>query len=229
MLSCSSGAPSAACGDACLVEPVLEDRGDGGVGQRADLDRAGADRLGAGGIDAAEQAQHAEAGAKALLRMRPAGQHGEDQRLGVGADVARLALEALGRPFGITPVRARHVLGQGAVPRAAVAARMGGDALAAVEHLDGARGGAGVDLLADQRVRHRVEEARRPRRGSRCRRGRDAIRHTRSRLGQWLHRRPLDRLEQLAAARRPGGASRGRSSARRLRRSRRCIRPRRRT
>jgi hypothetical protein len=30
----------------------------------------------------------------------------------------------------------------------------------AVEHLDGARGGAGIDLFADQRVRYRVIEAR---------------------------------------------------------------------
>ena len=31
-------------------------------------------------------------------------------------DVARLALEALGGPFGVAPVRARHVLGQSAMP-----------------------------------------------------------------------------------------------------------------
>ena len=91
--------------------------------------------------------------------MRPTGQHGEDQRLGVRPDVACLAVQALRRPFGIAPVRARHVLRQGAVPRSAVAPRMGGDAFAAVEHLDRARRGAGVHLLADQRVRHRVEEA----------------------------------------------------------------------
>ena len=62
-------------------------------------------------------------------------------------------------PFGVAPVRARHVIGQRAVPRTAVAPRMCRHPLAAVEHLDGARGGAGVDLFADQRMRHRVEEA----------------------------------------------------------------------
>src|ERR1019366_6334828 len=61
----------------CLVEPVLEDRGDRGVGQRADLDGAQADRLGPGGIDAAEQPQHAETGTEALFGMRPASQHGD--------------------------------------------------------------------------------------------------------------------------------------------------------
>ena len=115
--------------------------------------------LGPGGIDAAKQPQHAEAGAKPLFRVRPAGQHGDDQRLGVRPDAAGLALHALGRPFGITPVRARHVLGLGAVPRPAIAPGMGGDAFAAMEHLDRARRGAGVHLLADQGMRHRVEKA----------------------------------------------------------------------
>ena len=36
---------------------------------------------------------------------------------------------------------------------------MGGNPFAAVEHLDRARRQAGVDLLAEQRMRHRVEEA----------------------------------------------------------------------
>jgi hypothetical protein len=35
---------------------------------------------------------------------------------------------------------------------------MARDTLAAVEYLDGARGDAGIHLLADQRVWHRVEE-----------------------------------------------------------------------
>jgi hypothetical protein len=46
-------------------------------------------------------------------------------------------------------MRARHVVGIGAVSAAAIGADTG-DALAAVEHLDGADGDADVDLLADQ-------------------------------------------------------------------------------
>ena len=46
----------------------------------------------------------------------------------------------------------------GAVPTAAVAALMQGDPLAAMEHLDRPAGRAQVDLLADQAVRHRIEE-----------------------------------------------------------------------
>ena len=91
--------------------------------------------------------------------MRPAGQHGDDQPLGVRSDDTRLALQPFRRPFAIAPVRARHMLGLGAVPRSAVTPGMGGDAFAAVEHLDRAGRGAGVHLLADQGVRHRVEKA----------------------------------------------------------------------
>ena len=78
---------------------------------------------------------------------------------GVRPDRSRPAAEALRRPLGIAAVRAGHVIGIGAVPTAAVAALMHGDPLAAMEQLDGAAGRADVDLLADQAVRHRVEEA----------------------------------------------------------------------
>ena len=57
---------------------------------------------------------------------------------GIGADRRRPAAEAVGRPFGVAAMRARHVVGIGAMPAAAIAALMGGDALAAMEHLDGA-------------------------------------------------------------------------------------------
>src|SRR5580658_8962056 len=56
-------------------------------------------------------------------------------------------------------MRARHVLWIGAMTAAAIATLMGGDALGAMEYLDGAAGDAQVDLGADQRVRHRVVEA----------------------------------------------------------------------
>src|SRR5258708_2735073 len=81
------------------VESVFEDRGDARVGQRADLDGPQADPLGPGGINAAKQAEHAEAGTKPLFWVRPAGQHGDDQRLGVRSDATCLALHAFWRPF----------------------------------------------------------------------------------------------------------------------------------
>ena len=132
--------------------------------------------------------------------MRPARQHRQDQRLGVGADVTRLARKPLRRPFGIAPVRAGHVVGQRAVPRTAIAPRMARDPLAAVEHLDGARRGAGVDLLADQRVRHRVEETLDLNMVVDADAGEAPLGIFVVLLWQRLHGRPLDRLEQLAPA-----------------------------
>ena len=83
---------------------------------------------------------------------------GGDQRFGVGANGARPAPEAVRRPFGVAAMRARHVLGIGAMAAATIAALMGGDTPAAMEHLDDARGNAHVDFGANERVRHRVEE-----------------------------------------------------------------------
>ena len=141
------------------IELVGEDRGDAFVVERADLDGAGRDGLGPGGIEALKQPEHAETGAEALLWVGPIGQHGDDQPFGARPDRARPAPEPLRRPFGVAPMRTRHVIGIGAVPAAAIAALMRGDASAAVEHLDRAGRDADVDLLADQRMRHRVEEA----------------------------------------------------------------------
>jgi len=115
--------------------------------------------LGACRIQTAEQGRDAEAGAEALLGMRPVGEYGDDQPLSIGSDRAGPTMEARRRPFGIAPMRAWHVLGRGAVTPTSIAALMGRDALGAMEHLDGTAGDAHVDLGTDQRVRHRVKEA----------------------------------------------------------------------
>lgn len=67
--------------------------------------------------------------------------------------------EAFRRPFGVTPVRAWHMRGIGALPRPTIAALVQRDPLAMVEDLDGSGRGAGIDLLADQLVRYRIEKA----------------------------------------------------------------------
>src|SRR3954453_22286061 len=86
---------------------------------------------------------------------------GDDKPYCLWPDAARPAPEALGAPLGVAPMGAGHVVGIGAVPPAGVAAFVGGDALTAMEHLDGARREPHVDLLADQGVGHRVQEASR--------------------------------------------------------------------
>ncbi len=185
----------------CLaLEPVLEDGGDALVIERADLHRAGGDRLCSGGIDAAIETQNAEAGPEPLFRMWSSGQHGDDQCLGVGTDRASLALEAFRVPLGVQPVRTRHVVGQGAMSRTAIASGVRGNTLTAVEHLDRALGQPCLDLLADQAVRDGIEEP-----GGfdvivdadpgKCPFGVLVIG-----VGQRSHRRALDRLEQLPPA-----------------------------
>ena len=67
------------------VGPVGDDRADALVGERADGDGAGSDDLGAFGRDILEQAQDAQAGAEALLGMRPVGQDDDNKPLRVGA------------------------------------------------------------------------------------------------------------------------------------------------
>jgi hypothetical protein len=67
------------------VEIVFEDGGNALVGERTDRQRSGRDGLGACRIQAAEQAQHAEASAEALLGMRPVREYGDDQPLSVDA------------------------------------------------------------------------------------------------------------------------------------------------
>jgi hypothetical protein len=125
------------------------------------------------------------------------GQHGDDQRLGVGTDRPGLALEAFRAPLG-EAVRARHVVRQSSVPWAAVAPDMGGNTLTAVEYLHRALGQPGLDLLADQGMRDGVEEPG----------GCDVIVDADPckcpfgilmiSAGQRSHRRAFDRLEQPA-------------------------------
>jgi hypothetical protein len=76
---------------------------------------------------------------------------------------------------------------------------MGGDTIATVEHLDGALCRAGVDLLADQRVRHRVEKALHLDVVVDADAGEMPLGILEVVLGEFPHHRLLDRLEQLAA------------------------------
>ena len=138
---------------------VGQDRGDALVGEPADLEGSGRGRLRAGTLDVAEQAQHAQACSKALLGVRAGGQDGGEQSLGLWSHRGGPTTEAIRCPFRISPVGTGHVIGIGAMAAPAVSALMGRDPLAAVEDLDRLRGRSDVDLLPDQAVRHRIEEA----------------------------------------------------------------------
>ena len=56
-------------------------------------------------------------------------------------------------------MRTGHVIGIGAVPAAAKTALVSSNTQTPMDQLDGPGGGANVDLLPDQAVRNRVEEA----------------------------------------------------------------------
>ena len=80
---------------------VLQDSGDRGVGPGAEHQRAGAGGINAFGAVALDQAQNADAGAEALLGMRPRAQDDIDQRGGVRADRLGLMADALVGPVAI--------------------------------------------------------------------------------------------------------------------------------
>src|SRR5207247_1368340 len=75
-----------------------------------------------------------------------------DQGGRLGADRARPVDEARRRPLQMALVRLRHVGRVGGVLPADDTPPMRGDALAAVEDLDGGRGQAGVDVFMNERV-----------------------------------------------------------------------------
>ena len=74
----------------------------------------------------------------------------------VAGPILRLLLEARGRPFGVAPMRARHVRGDRGVAVLQPRADMARDLAAVVKNLDRGVGGARFDFLADEPRRHRV-------------------------------------------------------------------------
>src|SRR5215468_7530293 len=112
------------------VQPLVEDRADRAVGTGADLEPAPTSGLEPIVAVVSREPEDAEAGAEALLGMRPAAQDDLDQGGGVGADGSGLTQHALMGPAGMTAVRRWHVLGQRGVPAAGTAAQVAGHALA---------------------------------------------------------------------------------------------------
>src|SRR6478609_8380738 len=97
-------------------------------------------------------------------------------------------------------MRTRHMLGISSVPASTMTTLMNGDALAAMEQLDGAGGGSNVDLLADQAMRNGVEEAIDFDMIIEGDAGQAPFRKLVVRVGQRRQERPLDRLEQMPSA-----------------------------
>src|SRR5262249_8955333 len=133
-----------------------QDGADGAVGPGTDLEASGAGSFETLGAVLARQAQDADASPVTLLGMRPALQDEVGQQRGARPDAGGVALDALDGPAGMARGGARHGRGGSGGPPPGAAANMAGDALALVEQLDGALSDAGLDLLLQQPVRHRV-------------------------------------------------------------------------
>lgn len=142
------------------IEPVLQDGLHRAIRHGPEGERAGAGGLQAGRGVALAEAEEPEAGAVALLRVRPALQDVLGERGGVGPGRRGPAQEARGRPLAVPLVRLGAVGGIGGVAAAPVAREGRGDAAAAVQNLDGARGEADIHVLAHQGGGHAVASPR---------------------------------------------------------------------
>ena len=148
--------PVRGCFGPPAVEAVLEDGVDGGVGARADLQRPFA-----GGFQAVDaiglgQSENPDRSAEALFGMAAFAQDEVDKGCRIRPDPAGLRPEPLGRPVGIAPVGAGHVRGHGGVFAIGRRPPVSGDALAAMEDLDGGCRQARPNLVAQQAVGNRV-------------------------------------------------------------------------
>src|SRR5882757_6883606 len=115
---------------------MLQDRLDRTVARGTDVVAASAGRFDAGRAVAAREPQDAESGAEALLGMWLGHHDGLNERDRGGTDLAGLTHHPSGRPFGVTPVRAWHVLRRRGVAMACVRTDMAGDAGALMQKLD---------------------------------------------------------------------------------------------
>ena len=86
----------------------------------------------------------------------PPGEDGGDQGGGVRSDLLGPVDEAVGRPIAHPAVLLGHVLGRGGVAPRMRRADVAGNALSAMEALDGAGRQPDIELAADERVRDRV-------------------------------------------------------------------------
>ncbi|OSR64447.1 hypothetical protein BV328_05779 [Pseudomonas syringae pv. actinidiae] len=105
------------------------------------------------------QAQDAQAGAEAVLRMDSALEDVGDDASGVRPGLFCPADQPLWSPFGVLAVALGHVLGLGGVPAFVLRAKVAGHALVGVEALDGLGGESYFELVLHQLVWHRVKVA----------------------------------------------------------------------
>ena len=135
------------------IQTVLEDRTDRGDGAGLDEDAASA-----GGIDARVavapgQRQDTEAGAKALLGMRPGSDDSLEKGSGRGTDPLAGRDQPSRRPLAVAAMGARHVIGNCRVAAPVGRTGMARDPLTFVENLDRLVSDAHIDEFTDEAIR----------------------------------------------------------------------------
>src|SRR5450631_160669 len=138
------------------VEAVFQDRIDVAIGARSDGHAPCARSFEAGISVAFAEPKNAEAGAIALLGVRPIGKDRFGQCAGLWADLGGPVDDARRAPFHVLAMGSGHVLSDGGVTSPQVAAHVRGNALAVLEHLDGAVRHADLDVVAEMPMWHRV-------------------------------------------------------------------------
>ncbi len=134
------------------IELVVEDGFDGAVGLGADLYGALRRRLEALKAVRPCETDDAEAGAVALLGMRPRLQNLLAERRRRRTDLAGVLADALDCPARVASMARRHVLRDRRVLVVAAHPQMHGDALALAENLDAADSQPRFDLGAGEAI-----------------------------------------------------------------------------
>src|SRR5450755_966595 len=145
------------CWQRLLVEVVLKDGQHVAIAARASEERACTGSFDARVAVLFREPEQAEARAVSPLRMSPLVQDCFAECAGVGSQSFGPAKDARRRPFCVSAMRTRHVLGLGRAPIANIAAHVTRDAGTEVEDLDRSRRCSNPKIFAEQRVRRRVE------------------------------------------------------------------------
>src|SRR4051794_39526580 len=135
------------------IEAALEDRTDRGDGASLDEDATSAGGIDARIVVALGQRQDTEAGAKALLGVRPGFDDDLEERRGRWTNLLSGGDQPSRRPFAVAAVGAGHMIGNRGVAAPVGRTGVAGDPLSLVEDLDGLVGDTDIDEFTDQAVR----------------------------------------------------------------------------
>src|SRR3954471_13692780 len=135
------------------IKSVLEDRTDRGDGASLDEDAASTGCIDARIVVAPGQRQDAEAGAKALLGMRPGSDDGLEKGSGRRTNPLAGRDQPSRRPLAVAAMGARHVIGNRRVAAPVGRTGVARDPLTLVENLDRLGSDAHIDEFTDKPIR----------------------------------------------------------------------------